>query len=110
MQAAPSSATSPSHPSSGPTHPHASKGPTGNRFILTIEDKRILKDKYLKDFETGERSVRTQLIGNAVRELALLRPAETVVSKRKGTRVCVTAYICEYGSYQILDYQEMVLQ
>jgi len=61
---------------------------TGTNFVLTIEDKKILKDKYLKDFQTGDRDLRKQFIGNAVRELALLHPAQPPVSKKAATRVC----------------------
>ncbi len=93
MQTAPSSAasqsqTSSSVTSSGPAHPQASESLTGTNFVLTIEDKKILKDKYLKDFQTGDRDLRKQFIGNAVRELALLHPAQPPVSKKAATRVC----------------------
>ncbi len=95
MQTAPSSPASPSqtsssHTSSGLAYPHASDHLTGTKFVLTMEDKEILKDKYLKDFESSDRNLRKQVIGNAVRELALLHygPEGTHFSKRKATQVC----------------------
>ena len=62
--------------------------PTGTGFALTVKDKEILKAKYLKDFESRGRDLRKQVIGNAVRELAMLRPQGSQPSKRKATRVC----------------------
>ena len=65
-----------------------SEYPTGTGFVLTVKDKVILNDKYLKDFESGDRNLCKQVIGNAVRELAMLRPQGSQPNKRTATTVC----------------------
>src|SRR5882762_9602364 len=88
-----SSETSSSRTSSGSSHSHVnaliSEYLTGSGFVLTVKDKEILNAKYLTDFESGDHDLCKQVIGNAVRELAMLRPQGSQPSKRKATKVCV---------------------
>jgi hypothetical protein len=92
MQSTSSSASlyhsSSSHTSSGPALPHTLGDLTATKFVLTIEDKKILKDRYLDDFESGDRNVRREVIGNALREVGLLRPVGTHINKGKAKKVC----------------------
>ena len=87
-----SSEMSSSQTSSGSPHSHVntliSEYPTGSGFVLTVKDKEILNAKYLTDFESGDHDLRKQVIGNAVRELAMLHPQGSQPSKRKATQIC----------------------
>jgi hypothetical protein len=84
--------SSPSQTSSSPSQVslQASELAMTTCFVLTIEDEKILKDKYLNDFETGDQDLCKQVIGNAVKELGMLRPEDSVVDKRNATMVCAT--------------------
>src|SRR5882762_784356 len=98
MQIAPPSHTSSPETSSSPSSSgsehshvnlHALEYQNDTSFVLTVKDKEVLKNKYLKDFETGDRDLCKQVIGNAVRELAMLCPQGSQPSKKKVTKVCV---------------------
>lgn len=87
-----SSQSSSSEISSGSEHSHAnprtSEYPKGSPLVLTLKDKEILKEKYLKDFQSENGDLRRQVIGNAVRELSMLRPQGSRPRKGNATKVC----------------------